>query len=69
MMMSRAREEELQDRDYCLKTFGADETKAREFVDKKKAEGYFVRFAEYATRIRGFHHYGVWYKAKKGIED
>lgn len=69
MMMTRAREEELQDKDYNLQTFGSDERKAREFAAEKKASGYFVRFAEYATRIRGFHHYAVWYKAKKGIED
>ena len=65
MMMTRAKEEELVDKDYSLKTFGADETSAREFAAQKKAEGYYVRFAEYATRIRGFHHYGVWYKSKE----
>ena len=69
MMMTRAKEEELADKDYMLKTFGADETGAREFAAQKKAEGCFVRFAEYATRVRGFHHYGVWYKYKDEIDD
>ena len=69
MMMNKRKEEALIDRDYSLRTFGSNETAAREFAKQKKDAGYFVTFAEYATRIRGFHHYAVWYKAKKRTEE
>ena len=64
MFMYRTKEEELKSKGYLLKTFDADERVAKEFAELKKKSGCFVVFAEYSTRIRGYHHYAVWFKRK-----
>ena len=62
-MMTLKHERELETKGYMLKICDS-ESEAREKVRWYHENGYRARFAEYSTRIAGWHHYAVWYKAK-----
>lgn len=62
--MTRQQENELIAKGYNLDNTPNSHSEALCLAKRYRSMGYYARVAEYATMVKGYHNYGVWWKRK-----